>query len=77
MTKPQPGKRPKARCKATEQLLAAVEAQFGKGSVEQTKGSNHFQVKVPGGIVTLANTPSDHRSVKNARSRLRRLGVEL
>jgi hypothetical protein len=41
-------------------------------------GAKHVQVKVPGGgIVTMPKTPSDHRSIPNAKSQLRRAGLKL
>jgi len=59
-------------------LLAKVKAQGGR--VEPTKGG-HIQVKCPNpatcngtGIVTLAGTASDHRSLKNGTAQLRRCG---
>ena len=39
-------------------------------------GSGHFSVYAPNGkIVTLPSTPSDHRSVLNCRSQMRRAGI--
>jgi predicted RNA binding protein YcfA (HicA-like mRNA interferase family) len=56
-------------------LIKAAEAHGC--TVEQTKGG-HWKVKVPGaGIVVLASTPSDKRGTKNARSRLRQMGVDV
>jgi predicted RNA binding protein YcfA (HicA-like mRNA interferase family) len=40
--------------------------------------NGHFRARSPNGSVyTLPHSPSDRRSVKNARSDLRRLGAEL
>jgi len=59
-------------------LLAKVEAQGGR--VEPTRGG-HIKVLCPNpsqcngsGIVTLAGTASDHRSVRNGIAQLRRCG---
>lgn len=43
--------------------------------VENTSGG-HIRVYAPdGSVVSLPSTPSDHRSVKNARSKMRRAGI--
>ena len=62
-------------------LLAKVEAQGGL--VTATKGG-HIQVKCPNpsqcdgsGIVVIASTTSDYRSIKNTVSGLRRCGFTL
>jgi hypothetical protein len=64
--------------KASPEIAGLIKAAKAHGcTVEQTKGL-HWKVKVPGkGIVVLASTPSDHRGTKNARSRLRQMGVDV
>lgn len=44
------------------------------GRARQT-GSGHIMLSLPGGNVTMPSSPSDHRSMKNARARIRRAGL--
>jgi hypothetical protein len=49
----------------------------GDDAIRATNG-NHYKIVVPGrGVVIVPQTPSDWRSVKNCRSRLRHLGVKV
>lgn len=68
--------------KDMKRLLKKIEAQGGRW--RQTKGS-HIEVKCPdktkcgngSGIVIIAWSPSDHRSVPNSIAKLRRCGFSL
>lgn len=75
MTDPQQGPRPRARDKQTDALVRA--AWDAGWRVEQ--GRKHIRVYPPDptqAIVTIAGTPSDHRTVKNTRAQLRRSGLD-
>jgi hypothetical protein len=67
--------------KELKALIGKIEAQGG--SVRQTRGA-HYEVKCPDrskcqgtGIVVLAGTASDHRSLRNGVSQLRRCGFDV
>jgi hypothetical protein len=67
--------------KELKALIAKVEAQGGL--VEQTRGA-HVKIKCAdrskcrgSGIVVLAGTASDHRSLRNGVSQLRRCGFDV
>lgn len=61
--------------KEIRKLIRALEAQGWR--VEET-GSGHYQAYSPNGedIVTIPGTPSDHRSMRNTMSRLKRAGFK-
>jgi hypothetical protein len=60
--------------KKIEELVAAVEKQGWTAS----NTGRHWRVVSPAGkIVFLPSTPSEYRSVKNARALLRRCGAKL
>lgn len=55
-----------------------VEAAIAAGWTLERTGSNHLKLKAPDGkIVFLPSSPSDWRGAKNARSLLRRYGLEV
>jgi hypothetical protein len=75
-----------AECPAVKdrQLRAMVEAAWAAGWWCEKTSNGHvqcYQWPVEGGgrgkIVTVANTPSDHRTIPNTRSTFRRAGLQL
>lgn len=71
-------KRPKAKDKQTEAILARAEAQGFRVDTGRGRTSNHFKVWGPDGafVTTFASTPSDHRGVKNSLAYLKRAGYQ-
>lgn len=70
-------KRPKVKDK---ELDAMVEAAWAAGWwAERKKGKSHVKCYSPDGkrMVTVASTPSDHRTIPNTRSAFRRAGLKL
>lgn len=59
----------------TERLVRDLRAQ---GFTVELTGGNHWKVWKPGeeGCAFMSYTPSDHRSVKNAITKLRRIGYD-
>lgn len=55
-------------------MLAAIER---TGARVEPTGGQHLKVYCPQGPVIIAQSPSDHRSVRNAVTRLRRHGLDL
>lgn len=56
-----------------DQILREAEKQGCR--IEQSKG-NHWKIFVPNGsIIVTASTPSDYRSLRNTRARLRKAGI--
>lgn len=58
-------------------LLADVAGVLGPDAIQGTQ-NQHYKIVVPGkGVVFVAASPSDWRAARNARSRLRQLGVKV
>jgi hypothetical protein len=77
---------PQARCPRVKdpQLRAMIQVAWSAGWWCERNSKGHvecYQWPVEGGgrgkIITVANTPSDHRTVPNTRSMLRRAGLQL
>lgn len=67
------GKRPRAARKDVEALLSEAE---NAGAAISRAGSGHFKIKTrEGKTMTVPSTPSDHRSLDNARAQMRRIGI--
>jgi len=60
---------------ASEMRKLIDEAEGQAWEVSKTKGS-HVRFRSPSGVTVFgSSTPSDHRSIKNIRSKLRRAGL--
>lgn len=68
--------RPKVRDRQLDNMVAKA---WNAGWWCVPAGSGHVKCYPPGGerMVTVANTPSDHRTVPNTRSFFRRSGLNL
>lgn len=64
--------RPRAGDREVDKLVGAAHSQ---GFAISRTGSGHLRLSKGGESVVVPSTPSDHRSVKNARAALRRAGL--
>jgi hypothetical protein len=66
-----------SRLRIPEALKSAARKARQSGWVISLRGSGHLEWRSPDGeIVITPSTPSDSRSAKNARARLRRAGLK-
>jgi hypothetical protein len=69
-------KRPKVTAKAIDML---IEKAWSQGWWCKKRGNNHVMAYSPDGrgMVLLPSSPSDHRSIRNARQLLKKYGLDL
>jgi hypothetical protein len=61
---------------ALRSLARAARAARAKGWTIGLRGSGHLEWRSPDGeVIITPSTPSDHRSYRNSRARLRRAGL--
>ena len=62
-----------------KELQALIDTAEGQDWRVELRDSGHYAFYAPDGVglVFMPSTPSDHRSIKNARSELRRHGLEV
>lgn len=71
---------PKATCPRAKRgdVRLLLEAAWAQGAWVELGGNGHYQVLPPNGdrMVPIPQTPSDHRTIKNKRAQLRRVGID-